>query len=647
MDNRVYKLLNWENNDDKEELALIDIKDHSDRKFFWNYWHTNKEHLKANGFSMFKGDDKNFYMKHVLKEEVERIKKEKEKTKKLSRAVNARIKVPAPEGLDYFPYQKAAIKFAKTRPSTLIGDEMGTGKTVTTAGIINYDSKIKKVLVICPASLRINWKRELDKWLVKNYKVGVVNRSEYPNGSDIIVINYDVVPKHHETLSSIEWDLLVIDEAHYLKNRNAKRTKYILGHEKSGISGIKSKKKVFLTGTPILNRPIEMFPILNALDSETWSSQWKFAKRYCDAKHNGFGWDFSGSSNLDELQDELRSSIMIRRTKKEVLPELPGKFRQVIELPYNNKIKKLLDQEKSEWDNKEELLNELKASSLVARISDNRDDYKESVESLKQGVAASFGDMAKLREKIALLKVPYVIEHLKDIDSKVVVFAHHKSVVNALYEELGDEAVVLVGDTKMEDRQDAVDRFQNDPKVKYFIGSIMAAGVGITLTSSSHVVFAELDWVPGVINQCEDRCARIGQKNNVLVQHLVLEESLDAKIAKTLTKKQEVIDKALDLEYSLSEPVTPEEKEVEYKDVHSFKGSFSQEDKNELLNKLRFLANFDEDGARQMNNVGFNKIDSHIGKSLASQLFLSDKQAYVAEKILKKYKGQLERLGYG
>lgn len=648
MDNRVYNILNWETDGDSKEFALIDIQDHSDRKFFWNYWHTNKDYLKSKGFSVSKNNDGNFYMYHVFDEEQLRLKKEKQETLELSRSSGIEEDFPKPEGLDYFPYQKSAIAFANGRDATLIADEPGLGKTIEVSGIINSNSDIKTVLVICPASLRINWKRELEKWLINSYSVGIVDKSDYPENVDIVIINYDVVHRHHEELLKREWDLLVIDEVHFLKSPKSRRHKYVFGSNRQKIPAIKSKKKVFLTGTPIVNKPIELFPIIHNLDSVKWNNQWKFAHRYCDPKHNGYGWDFSGASNLEELQEELRSSVMIRRLKKDVLSELPAKFRQVIELPYSSSVAKLIGEELSEWSKREELIVQLKSSLVLARVNEDNESYASAVESLKAGVSESFGSISRMREKVALAKVPYVVEHLKSINHKVVVFAHHKSVVKKLAEEFEDECVVLVGDTSMKDRQLAVDEFQNNDNIKFFIGSIMAAGVGITLTSSSHVVFAELDWVPGNVSQAEDRCHRVGQKDNVLVQHLVLESSLDAKIAKTLINKQEVIDKALDLEYSLEEPSVPDEVVVlpPEKELKKEAELVSDADKVELLNQLKFLASFDGDNALASNGVGFNKFDTRIGSSLASQDYLTNRQAVLARKLLVKYANQLTRLGY-
>jgi len=642
MDNSVKKLLNW-NTDGDIESAIVDIKNPADRKYFWNYWHTNKEYLKNNGYKVVKEKDI-FYITHKIEnlEREEKLKEEKENTLALSRASTFDIEVPSPEGLRYFDYQKAGIHFINTRNSILLADEPGLGKTLQVVGAINIARpKIKSVLIICPASIKLNWKRELEKWLVKKYEIGIVDRSEYPTGVDIVIINFDVVHRHHAKLIRKTWDLLVVDEVHFLKSKSARRSKYVFGSKKEKISPIPANKKVFLSGTPMVNKPIELFPILNSLDPDNWSNQWKYAQRYCDPVHNGWGWDFNGSSNLEELQDKLRSTIMIRRLKSNVLPELPPKFRQVVELPADSpKVKSLINKELNEWNSNEDLITKLKASLLLAKINEDDAAHKEAVNSLREGVSAQFSSMSKLRELVALAKLPYVIEHVRDIDNKVVIFAHHKSVVSELKNTFGNEAVVLVGDTKQDDRQRAVDEFQNNPNIRYFIGSIMSAGVGITLTSASHVVFAELDWVPGNISQAEDRCHRISQNNNVLIQHLVLEGSLDAKIAKTLVQKQEVIDKALDLEYSLEEPALPDEV-LPLTYIKSTGEFIAEEEKIELLHKLKRIASLDWDKASSSNGVGFNKFDSLIGHSLSEQLFLTNKQALVAKKLVLKYGRQL------
>jgi hypothetical protein len=251
-----------------------------------------------------------------------------------------------------------------------------------------------------------------------------------------------------------------------------------------------------------------------------------------------------------------------------------------------------------------------------------------------------FAEMSKVRHATAVAKLPQVIEYLHtaldDSEDKIVVMAHHHDVVNAIAREFGDLAVVLTGETN--DRQTPVDRFQNDPGCRLFIGSIRAAGVGITLTAASHVVFAELDWTPGNISQAEDRCHRIGQRESVLVQHLVLDGSLDARMAKVVVDKQEVIDQALDRNVSLP---AYEDVEAKLPKVTEVPDEVPAAERQEILAKLRFLSQRC-DGARAVDGQGFNGFDSPVGKSLAGRGDLTAKQAALGKKLLVKYRRQLE-----
>jgi len=470
-----------------------------------------------------------------------------------SRATSADIHVPKPEGLNYYPFQLAGIKYAAERDNTLLGDEMGTGKTLQVLGLINLDPNIKRVLVICPATIKINWKREGEKWLVRPRNIAVVNAKDpFPEDADMVIINYDIVGRYRDELRAKEWDLLVVDECHYLKNGKTGRTKEILGKyyrkKADRITPIPAKKKMFLTGTPILNRPAELWTVLKALDPKTWGSWFYFHKRFCDAKQTRFGWDMSGSSHLDELQDKLRSTIMVRRMKAEVLKELPPKVRQVIELPAMGSRKKVAAERRA-WELQEEDLAELYERVELSMVTDDTDEHRAAVDALKVGRMAAFGAISRMRKETAIAKIPMVLAHLEQVlenGKKVVLFAHHHAVVDRIAEELGRACVTLTGDTPQEARQMAIDRFQADESCRVFIGSIKAAGVGITLTAASHVIFAELDWTPASLSQAEDRCHRIGQVDSVLVQHLVFEESLDAIMARKVIAKQIVIDQALD-----------------------------------------------------------------------------------------------------
>lgn len=587
----------------------------------------------------------------------------REESKKLSRATDADINAPVPEGLAYLGYQRAGIAFGYDRPATLIGDEMGLGKTIQAIGILNCllakRTDLPRVLVICPASLKLNWRKELLKWLIKKMPIFIADSSMLPDLLGVVVVNYDVLHRHTEIIHRIEYDLLIVDEAHYLKSgKKARRARMVLGAKATkkdkaagmvDAPGIRAKKRLFLTGTPIANKPAELFPLINYLDPGQFPSFWSFAKRYCGGG-NGFAGSLQtdGASHLDELQDRLRSSIMVRRLKKDVLKDLPPKRRQVLEIPADKSLTDKLRQERETFEANESGLEEAQAAVELAKASDDPAVYKAAVENLKGRIGAAFGMISVIRRETAEAKIPFDIEHLTaclESSGKVIAFAHHKSVVAAVAKEFGDAAVSLVGDTPMEARQAAVDRFQTDPSCKLFIGSIMAAGVGITLTAASHVVFLELDWVPGNVTQAEDRAHRIGQTESVLIQHLVLEDSLDAVIAKRIVAKQEIIEKALDTEKTAIVEEAPTKGAAASSGVTPDKLAslalgmtpLQRVAAHEAVRHLSAVCN----GARDWDGLGFSKIDTSIGKSLAAQKFLSPKQAALAMKIALKYRGQL------
>ena len=562
-----------------------------------------------------------------------------------SRAKDAEIDVPIPAGLELLPYQRAGIAVGLSRPNVLIGDEMGLGKTIQAIGIINADPSIRSALVVCPASLRINWNREIAKWITRPMTIAVVeSKSEFPT-ADIVIINYDILDKFRDELRARAWDVLVADECHYMKNPKTKRTVAVLGKwtrkVEDRVAPIEARRKVFLTGTPITNRPIELWPIVHALDPETFRSWYYFATRYCGAVQDRFGMDVKGASNLGELQEKLRATILVRRLKADVLTELPPKRRQVIEIPANGSSS-LVEAEREAWERNESRMIELKADVELAKASDDPEVYKAAVARLRDGVMAGFNEIAKLRHDTAVAKIPHVIEHLENTDGKVVVFAHHKDVVRAIMEHFGSSAVKLTGDDPMSARQESVDRFQNDASVRFFVGSITAAGVGITLTSSAHVVFAELDWVPANVSQAEDRCHRIGQKNSVTVQHIVLDGSLDARMAKIIVRKQEVIDKALDaeIEHEIEIPVDVAPESTTRKQIEVEAVAMTDEQVAAVHAGLRMLSAFC-DGAHSLDGAGFSKIDVCIGHSLARSPKLSPKQAVIGRRIVKKYRRQL------
>ena len=589
-----------------------------------------------------------------------------------SRAVDASIDVPVPEGLSYLPHQRAGIARALMSERSLNADEMGLGKTIQAIGVLNAESSIKKVLVICPASLRLNWRRELEKWLVDvdKWDIGVAVGGKWPTlrrRRRVIIANYDILHRHSRPLRRSEWDMMIVDECHSIKNPRSRRTCTILGgtyeRRKEGkvvhrqeFRPIPARRMLFLTGTPVLNKPIELQPILGAIDPSEFGNFWKFARKYAAARSGQFGWNVDGASNLEELQEKLRTKIMVRRLKSDVLKDLPAKRRQVIELPANGCVE-LIDAERSAWAEQEQLMVQLKGAVELSKASSDPEDYREAVKELRVGVAEGLAVIGEIRVQTALAKIPYVVTQAEDVmestGGKVVLFSHHHAVTDRLVEEFGDLCVRLDGRDSMKSRDGSVRRFQEDDNVRVFVAGIKSAGVGLTLTASSHVIFAELDWTPAALSQAEDRCHRIGQKDSVLVQHMVLEGSIDARMAQRLVEKQAVIDQILDHSHPAS---ILEEDDIafpaeEAAATHSTKQRQIALDakgmpKEEIVlvhRKLRHLAAAC-DGAASRDGEGFNRIDAYIGKSLSDQRELTPRQAALGKRLVKKYHRQLQHI---
>ena len=493
------------------------------------------------------------YADDECKLHLEKIKSAKEEIFKKSTSMSTLKTVPAPNGLSYYDFQRAGIDFiderynSKETKGVLLADEMGCGKTIQTIGFINLHS-FSKILIITPASLKLNWLREFKRWCIKDYSISILSPKHF-EAANVMIINYELVTKYQKKLKDMKFDLMVCDEAHYLKNKKALRTKAVLG--KDGL--IKNTEfALFLTGTPILNRPKEIFTIAHATDKNTFSSFWEFAHRYCGAYYNGFGWSFDGASNLEELSKKLRTSIMIRRLRKDVLSELPAKIRQVVELELDNsaagkEAKDATTKEQTLLKKQKALQKKLREELNAAKKTDNDELYTQKVKQLQRGLLATFGELQQQRHKVALAKMPFAIAFIKEVldseDKSLVLFAHHHDIIDRLKLEFPD-AVIFTGRESAEEKQKAVDTFQNG-EAKIFIGSIKAANLGITLTAASHVIFLELDQTPAPMSQAEDRLCRIGQENAVLVQHLVLNNSSDVVLAQDLIDKQNIIDKTL------------------------------------------------------------------------------------------------------
>jgi len=410
-----------------------------------------------------------------------------------------------------------------------------THNTIQAIGMLN-DRPVKTALVICPASLKINWQREVGKWLNYFLPIHVVEKAGHPLPRQIgvLIVNYDIVAKMRPKLDGIEWDALICDESHWLKTPSAKRTQAILG--KDGRGGIRAKRRIFLTGTPAESRPAELFTVANTLRPDEFPNWMDYAFRYCGAYVGKYGLEAKGATRGAELQTRLRNTIMVRRAKADVLKDLPAKIRVRVTLPCDAKLRATVDAELAGYQRERALIESLKSKGA-------------DIEAVTQARNAANARMRDLRVATSDGKMPMSLEFIRNAADaeKVVVFAKHHAVLNVLIKEFGDRAVVVTGKTPGSDRMRAVDRFQGDEEVRVFIGQIDAAGVGLTLTAASHVIFVEFDWRPGIMEQAEDRCHRIGQRDSVTCSYLVIEKSLDDVMLSSVNKKRSTLNETLDI----------------------------------------------------------------------------------------------------
>lgn len=380
----------------------------------------------------------------------------------------------------------------------------------------------RKVLIITKASLKMNWFREATKWLVnRDLTIGIAGDGVFPS-TDVVIINYDICAKFQHALWEREWDVTICDEVHLCKNRKAKRTKAIFGYKPGknesvelASSGIPSRYKLALSGTPIENNIEEMWTVLWWLNREEFPSRWKLLSLAGCKSAPGMQ---TGPTDigLERLQEFLRRTVMIRRLKKDVLTELPPKTRIVTEFDGSG-MEHLIDQEREIWDQCEADRIEAQAAVEVARASDDPEAYKSAVAKLRETQSIAFTEMARVRRETAEAKVPKTIAHIRerlDEVGKMIVFAHHTECLESFAQAFGSLGVLVHGGTSLPDRDARVNRFQTDPSCRLFFGSIRATGEGLNLTAANYVLFHEFDWVPSKMVQCEDRCIAEGQ--NVL-----------------------------------------------------------------------------------------------------------------------------------
>lgn len=414
-------------------------------------------------------------------------------------------------------HQKLAIEKLVANDRFILADDMGLGKTTSTV-IASIETKAKKVLIICPASLKINWLREIQNYTDRS--ISIVEGKKWES-ADFVIVNYDIIKNFHDhenvensVIVKEKFDLVIIDEAHYIQNKKAARTQ--LCNDVANKIG----KVWLLTGTPLTSRPINYFNLLELVDSPVAQNWMAYVRRYCDGFQFRAGnrkiWNVNGASNLEELRDRTQHTIL-RRLKEEIL-DLPDKIITPIYLNLKSDTYKTLMGEYFDW-------------------------YRNNEES--KSLALQFSKLMKVRQIISQEKIKNTIEIVNssiDQEKKVIIFTNFTDTLNQFVDYFKKDCVYLDGSCSKNQRQEAVDRFQNDDKVKVFVGNLKAAGVGITLTAAEVVIMNDLSFVPSDHSQAEDRAYRIGQNKGVSIYYPIFENTIEGAIYDILSRKKNIFE---------------------------------------------------------------------------------------------------------
>jgi SNF2 family DNA or RNA helicase len=412
---------------------------------------------------------------------------------------------------------EAVNKLVRTK-RFILADDMGLGKTTSTV-VAALETEAKKVLIICPASLKINWQREIQNYTDR--PIYICDGKKYED-SDFVIVNYDIIKNFHDPqnkenslILKSNFDLIIIDEAHYIQNSSAQRTKLIN-------SFVKDVDRLWLlTGTPMTSRPMNYYNLLNLIESPVAANWMAYVVRYCNGYQFKVGnrkvWNVTGASHLEELRDRTSKQVL-RRLKTDVL-DLPDKIITPVYLRLKSKEYEELMGEYYDWYDK----NPDESGSLTVQ----------------------FTKLTKVRQVIAKEKINSTIELIENIleqDKKVIVFTNFTETLQTIHSHFNKNSVYLDGSCSPKQRQDAVDRFQNDENIKVFVGNLKAAGVGITLTAAEAVIMNDLSFVPSDHSQAEDRSYRYGQKSNVSVYYPIFENTIEGVIYDILNHKKNIFE---------------------------------------------------------------------------------------------------------
>ena len=425
-----------------------------------------------------------------------------------------------------FKHQEEGIEFLLKNKKCILADDMGLGKTYQSI-VAALEIEAERVLIVCPSSLKINWMREIENFCED---VSIIKGNHW-DPDRFTIINYDILKNFHtieekgkkyedwelrREIVEFNPDLIILDEAHFVKNHKSIRGKIL----KDISNRFKTERVWLLTGTPIANRPMDYFNLLSIIDSPVTNNWVHYAKTYCEGmrfkKGGRFIWVTNGASNLEELATKTKRTIL--RRKKEHVLDLPEKLITPVYLELSN-----VDGYKNVWN-----------------------EYMEQrkLDGKKGNPAKDLVEMTLLRTFIAMETVPYTIEKTEEaleLNKKTIIFCNFNDEMDSFINHFGSKCVSVRGGMTDKQKQQSVDRFQEDDTCMVFVGQIKAAGVGLTLTKAEIVIMNSLDWVPGTHEQAEDRAYRIGQKETVNIYYMLIDDTIDTLVWNILKEKKKVI----------------------------------------------------------------------------------------------------------
>ena len=429
-----------------------------------------------------------------------------------------------------FPHQIEGVAFLLGRKRAILADDMGLGKTRQAIVALRHVAPDGPYLVVCPASVKRNWSREIHV-AAPDAATHIVERgSEVPGQPEWVIVNYDILSKHMETLGRVPWAGIVFDEAHYLKNHTSARSRLARQlADRAGAQSARPPAVYLLTGTPLTNRPRDLFVLLQLVRHSLGRSFLGFAKRYCAAERNEYGWQTRGASNIEELTVQLHG-VMLRRSKDQVLA-LPPKLRTwlPVTVPKGTGVGDM--------------------RKVVELLIGEQDPAPGSTVDQRRLRGRLLHAVTRARQRLAAVKVDATVDFVTgavEQGEKVIVFSCFEEPMDKLATAFGPSAVVLTGKTPADKRQALVDRFQNDDSVRVFLANIIAGGIGTNLTAATQVVFNDLDWVPANHWQAEDRAYRIGQTRTVNVTYMVAADTIDDFVQGVLEKKAALVSAVVD-----------------------------------------------------------------------------------------------------